>query len=255
VDAAAMTLATASPRELFAAPSKFIGWITPSANTVVERVTLGILRGFPDVSPHFSRTSVVGAIDPFPLTYDFDDMLATAKVLGDAQLDVVAWNGSKGGSLDFGLDRQLVERIEHLTGAKSTTSTLAIDAVLREDRVKRFALACPYVDSYRERIVRSFAREGYECVAARSFGLSDNFSFSQIPLDDIAAMLREVAKEKPQAIIAFCTNFPAAPIVAEMERELGVPVYDSVTMGVWGALKLIGIDTRAGRDWGQVFER
>ena len=250
-----MTSPEASPRELFLAPSKFIGWITPSANTVVERVTLGILRRFPEVSPHFSRTSVVGAVDPFPLTYDFDDMLATAKVLGDAQLDVVAWNGSKGGSLGFALDHDLVARIEQLTGAKSTTSTLAIDKVLREDGVKRFALACPYVDSYRERIVRSFAREGYECVAARNFGLSDNYSFSQIPLDDIAAMLRELAKQRPQAIITFCTNFPAAPIVPEMERELGVPIYDTVTMGVWGALKRLGLDTRAGRDWGQVFDR
>lgn len=250
-----MTSHSASPREIFTSPTKFIGWLTPSANTVVERVTLGILRAFPQVSPHFSRTSVVGAVDPFPLTYDFDDMLATAKVLGDAQLDVVAWNGSKGGSLDFALDHDLVARIEALTGAKSTTSTLAIDQVLREDGVKRFALACPYVDSYRERIVRSFAREGYDCVDARNSGLADNYSFSQIPLDDIVAMLREVAKAKPQAIITFCTNFPAAPIVAEMERELGIPIYDTVTMGVWGALKCLGIDARAGRDWGQVFER
>jgi maleate isomerase len=250
-----MSSLDASPRAIFTAPKQFVGWITPSANTVVERITLGILRHFPGVSPHFSRTSVVGAVDPFPLTYDFDDMLATAKVLGDAQLDVVAWNGSKGGSLDFALDHDLVGRIETLTGAESTTSTLAIDRVLREDGVKRFALACPYVDSYRERIVRSFAREGYECVAARNFGLADNYSFSQIPLDHIAAMLREVAKSKPQAIVTFCTNFPAGPIVPEMERELGIPIYDTVTMGVWGALKCLDIDTRAGRDWGRVFER
>lgn len=247
--------AEASPRALFTAPSTFIGWITPSANTVVERITIGILRHFPQVSPHFSRTSVVGAVDPFPLSYDFDDMLATAKVLGDAKLDVVAWNGSKGGSLDFALDHQLVQRVEQLTRARSTTSTLAIDQVFREDGIRRFALACPYVDSYRERIVRSFAREGYECVAARNFGLSDNYSFSQIPLDDIVAMLRDVARSKPQAIVTFCTNFPAAPLVPEMERELGIPIYDTVTMGVWGALKHARVDTRSGRDWGRVFER
>ena len=244
-----------SPRDIFWGPKHFVGWITPSANTVVERVTLGILRNFPAVSPHFSRTSVVGAVDPFPLTYDFDDMLATARVLGDAKLDVVAWNGSKGGSLDFALDRELVARIEALTGAKSSTSTLAIEQVFKQDGVKTFGLACPYVDSYRERIVKTFAREGYECVAARNAGLSDNYSFSQIPANDMVAMLRDVATAKPQAIITFCTNFPAAPLVAEMEEELGIPIYDTVTMGVWGALKLLGLDTRAGRAWGRVFER
>ena len=244
-----------TPCERFGAPKHFLGWITPSANTVVERVTLGILRDFPAVSPHFSRTSVVGAVDPFPLTYDFDDMLATAAKLGDAKLDVVAWNGSKGGSLDFALDHELVERIEALTGARSTTSTLAIDQVLREDGVRRYALACPYVDAYRERIVASFARQGYECVAALNAGLSDNFSFSQIPLNHIAGMLRELGRARPQAIISFCTNFPAAPLVAEMELELGLPIYDTVSMGVWGALKRVGIDTRPGRAWGMVFGR
>lgn len=244
-----------TPRALFEAPSHFIGWITPSANTVVERVTLGILRQFPQVSPHFSRTSVVGSVDPFPLTYDFDDMLATARVLGDARLDVVAWNGSKGGSLDFALDHDLVARIAAMTGARSITSTLAIDRVFREDRVTRFALACPYVDSYRDRIVSSFARQGYTCTAARNAGLSDNYAFSQIALDDIVGMLRQLATSRPQAIVCFCTNFPAAPLVAEMEAELGIPIYDTVSMGVWGALRLAGVDTRAAADWGSAFTR
>jgi maleate isomerase len=68
-------------------------------------------------------------------------------------------------------------------------------------------------------------------------------------------MLREVATSKPQAIVTFCTNFPAAPVVAEMERELGIPIYDTVTMGVWGVLSMLGLDTQPGREWGRVFER
>jgi maleate isomerase len=126
---------------------------------------------------------------------------------------------------------------------------------LREDGVTQYALACPYVDAYRERIVATFAREGYQCVAARNSGLTDNYSFSQISRDDIVAMLRDVARARPQVIITFCTNFPAAPLVAEMEDELGIPIYDTVTMGVWGALKLVDVDTSPGRAWGRVFER
>ena len=85
--------------------------------------------------------------------------------------------------------------------------------------------------------------------------MTDNYSFSQIAPDDIVAMLRDVARAKPQVIITFCTNFPAAPLVAEMEDELGIPIYDTVTMGVWGALRLAGIDTMPGRAWGRVFAR
>jgi maleate isomerase len=198
---------------------------------------------------------VVGSVDPFPSTYDFGDMLRCAALLADAKLDVVAWNGSKGGSLDFQLDHELVARIEAATGARSMTSTLAIDRVFREDGVRRFALCCPYVASYRDRIVATFGRAGYDCTAAVTAGLSDNYAFSQISTDEIATMLREVARSQPQAIVTFCTNFPAAPIVAEMEGELGLPIYDTVSMGVWGVLSMLGIDTHRGSAWGQVFER
>ena len=247
--------ASLSPRARFESARTFVGWITPSANTVVERVTLGILDNFPAVSPHFSRTSVVGSHDPFPDGYDEAGMLGAARLLADAKLDVVAWNGSKAGSIDFALDRELVARIEELTGARSTTSTLAIDGVLREDGVSRFALVCPYVDGYRDRVVATFARAGYECVAVRNSGLCDNHSFAQVGLDDIAGMLRDVAAARPQAIVTYCTNFPAAPVVAEMEEELGIPIYDSVTMAVWDALRLARVPTAPGRAWGRVFER
>ncbi|MDB5851048.1 MAG: hypothetical protein JWP29_4800, partial [Rhodoferax sp.] len=98
-------------------------------------------------------------------------------------------------------------------------------------------------------------REGYGCVAMVNSGLKDNFSFSTVPPDTIVAMLREAARAKPQAIITYCTNFAAAPLVAEMEAELGIPIYDSVTMAVWQALKLVGVDTAPGEAWGQVFKR
>lgn len=237
------------------APCIGIGTITPSANTIVERVTLAILRAFPEVSAHFSRTEVVGDKDPFPAGYDLASMLEAARLLGHAHLDVVCWNGSKAGGIDFALDRDLVQRIVELTGAKSTTSTLAIDEVFRADRVERFGLVSPYMEGYNRNIVATFAREGYECVAETHSGLADNFSFSRVAPDAIAAMLREVAKSKPQAILTFCTNFPAAPLVAEMEDELGIPIYDTTSIAVWKSLKLAGVDTRRAREWGRLFER
>jgi len=40
-----------------------------------------------------------------------------------------------------------------------------------------------------------------------------------------------------------------------MEEELGIPIYDTVSMGVWGALRLAGVDTRVAADWGSAFTR
>ena len=86
--------------------------ITPSGNTVVERVTVAILENFTEVSCHFSRTAVVGATDPHPASYDWDSMLGAARLLSHAKPDMIVWSGSKAGSIAFDLDRELCHRIE-----------------------------------------------------------------------------------------------------------------------------------------------
>jgi len=242
------------PRDALAAQRIFIGTITPSGNTIVERVTLAVLREFPEVSAHFSRTPVFGDRDPFPDSYDFDGMLAAARLLAHASPDVLIWNGSKGGSVDFALDRELVAQIKNATGLACTTSVLALDELLTARGVKRFALVSPYDAGYQQRVIKTFARAGYDCVAEAHSDLRDNLSFARVPGADIAAMLRTVAAAKPEAIVTFCTNFPAAAVVADMEAELGLPIYDSTLLPVWKGLKMAGVDTRRGRAWGSLFE-
>ena len=61
--------------------TKAIGTITPSGNVVVERVTAAILQDFPEVSGHFSRIPVFGSSDSYKDDYDWDSMLATARLL------------------------------------------------------------------------------------------------------------------------------------------------------------------------------
>jgi len=111
-----------SCKDMLLGHQKFVGFITPSGNTIVERVTLGILRHFPEVSPHFSRTPVFGAQDPFPDDYDWDSMLEAARLLGHADLSVITWNGSKGAIIGLDKDRILGDRITDITGVASTTS-------------------------------------------------------------------------------------------------------------------------------------
>jgi maleate isomerase len=242
------------PRNALTAHRVFLGTITPSGNTVVERVTLAVLADFPEVSPHFSRTPVHGERDPFPGTYDFDSMLAAARLLAHARPDVIVWNGSKGGSIDFALDHELCRRITVETGVPATTSTLALDEVFKATGVKRYALVSPYDTAYQQKTIASFGRAGYECTGEAHSDLKDNLSFASVPADAIAAMVREVARTKPDAIVAWCTNFPAAPVVPSLERELGIPVYDSTVLPIWKALRLCDVDTRRGHRWGRLFD-
>jgi maleate isomerase len=243
-----------TPLARLASQIRFIGVITPSGNTVVERVTIGVLTAFPEVSCHFSRTGVVGATDPYPESYDWGSMLGAARLLSHAKPDILVWSGSKAGSIAFDLDRELCRRIEAETGIGATTSTLALVDVLQASSTRRIAIVTPYTAAYQKKVIATFEREGYACVAEACAGLTDNLSYAAMPLDDIRTMFRDVAKAKPEAIVAWCTNFFAAPLAVEMEAETGIPLYDSTALAVWHPLRLLGYDTKPAREWGRLFE-
>lgn len=237
----------------FRQKSVALGVITPSANVVVERITTAILADFPAVSGHFSRISVVGAQNPYSRGYDWDDMMRAAHLLGHARPDVISWNGSKGGSIGFAADHDLCARITAETGRPASTSTIAVEALFQSHAVRRFGLVTPYTKPYQDRIIATFAREGYACIAESRADLTDNFSYCEVDDERIARMVEEVAEAKPDAVLIYCTNFPAAPLVDELEQRLGLPIFDSVSIGVWHALSVAGVDTRPGRRWGSVF--
>jgi maleate isomerase len=233
--------------------NKAIGMITPSANIVVERVSAAILASFPEVSAHFSRTTVKGSHDAYPDTYDWDGMLGAARLLGDAKLDVICWNGSKAGSIGFNIDRELCRRITADTGIPATSSTLAIEEVLKKRGFSRIAIVTPYTTEYQCKILKTFHAEGLTCVAEEHAGVTDNFSFSLIDDDTITGMVKSVARSQPDAIITYCTNFPAAHLVASIEADAGIPIYDSVSIGVWQALRAAGVSTNRGIKWGSLY--
>jgi maleate isomerase len=233
--------------------TKAIGTITPSGNVVVERVTAAILQDFPEVSGHFSRIPVFGSSSAYANTYDWDSMMTAARLLSHAHLDVICWNGSKGVSLGFDAETELCERITGETGIKATTSVRALDAVLRGSGVKTIGLVSPHDDAYQAMVVAEFDKRGYRCIAEAHAGFSDNFSYCTVPDADIVAMVRKVAVAKPDAIVTFCTNFPAAHLVAPLEQEIGIPIYDTTSIGVWDALRRAGLATGRGARWGRLF--
>ena len=232
----------------------YIGTITPSGNTVVERVTMGITRDLPAVSAHFSRTPVFGSADLSPAAYALDGLLGAARLLAHAAPNVLVWNGSKGAGIGFKHDRALVALLERETGIKATTSILGMVALLGARGIRRIAVVTPYSRSAQKKTIDCLACEGFECVADACSELSDNLSYASVPVEQISAMARQVAAAKPQAIVCLCTNVPAAVVAAPLEAELGIPVYDSTALGVWHALQLCGSDTRAAAPlWGSLF--
>jgi maleate isomerase len=234
-------------------PAKFLGTIVPSSNRIVERVTNAVLADFPETSAHFGRVSVTGDKVHLSTTHDWGRMLDTAQMLADARLDAIVWNGSKGAGLGFGADRELCRRIEDKAGVPATTSVLAIEEIFRTCGVERFALVTPFPSDYQARVIETLGREGFHCTAERHLDIADNHAIGLVTEEETARLVRVVAQSRPDAVLILCTNLFGAPVVAPLERELGLPVFDSVSAGVWHLLKLAGVDPCRAPHWGSLF--
>ncbi len=234
---------------------KRIGVLTPSSNTALEPLTSAMVSGIPGVTAHFSRFGVTEISLRDQSTNQFDDslILQAARLLADAHVDVICWSGTSASWLGFERDRQLCARITEATGIPATTSVLALNELLAAQGARTLGLVSPYVDDVQQRIIANYRAIGIECVAESHLGITVNFDFGLVAPETLSRMLREVAAARPDAMTVMCTNLHGAQLVDELERELGIPIYDSVSTVVWKALQLVGADTRELRGWGRMF--
>lgn len=231
-----------------------LGMLTPSSNTVLEPVCAEMLRAMPNASAHFSRFRVteISLRDAALGQFRPEPMLEAASLLADAHVQSICWNGTSASWLGLDRDRALCAAVAEHTGVPATSSVLALEEIFRLYGIERYGLVSPYLDDVQARIVANFREEGFDCVGERHLGISDNYAFGEVGAGELIRMIREVAAAGPQAITVLCTNLRAAPLVEALERELGIPIYDSIATALWGSLRLAGVSPRLA-GWGRLF--
>ncbi len=136
-----------------------LGMLTPSSNTVLEPMTARMLEGLPEVSVHFGRFRVtrIALSDDALRQFDPAPMLDAARLLADAKVDVIAWNGTSAGWLGVDSDLRLCEAITAATGIPATSSVLALNQALALLGARSLGLVTPYTTDVQERIVATYA--------------------------------------------------------------------------------------------------
>ena len=64
--------------------------------------------------------------------------------------------------------------------------------------------------------------------------------------------LETAMESRPDVLLAWCTNYPAAPLAADIEAETGIPFWDATALGLLAALQAAGIAERPGPAWGSM---
>ena len=160
-----------------------LGLLTPSSNTALEQ-------------------------------FDEASVLEASRLVADARVDVIAWNGTSSGWLGFEADVALCRRIEQETGVRCCTSVLALNEIMEKAGRQCFGLITPCLDNVHWASVANCARSGFDCVAERHLGHSVNFSFSEVEPEQIRQRARQVAETGPQCLTTFCTNLRVARLAS-----------------------------------------
>ena len=211
---------------------KRLGVLTPSSNTVLEPVAVGLTAGLPNLSLHFTRFRVteISLSEVALKQFAIDNIVEAARLLADARVDAISWSGTSAAWLGLDYDRALCAAILNDTGTPATTATLSMVDALHARGIRRVGLVTPYTESVQQRIIETFAKESIDVVTERRLNFTDNFSFAEATDEQILDMARQVGASRPGAILILCTNLRGAPLVEEIEREARTPVLDSVVL-------------------------
>ena len=233
-----------------------LGMLTPSSNTVLEPVTMAMLAYLPDVSAHFSRFKVTEIALSEQALGQFDDseILRAAELLAHAKVDAIAWNGTSASWLGF-------DRVTS-SCASASAPPLALPPARPCWHFARFSSergSGGWASS--RRIAATCSPRSWRTGGRRGFTAGPNgicgcriISRSRRSLEEeIANLVRAVARDGCDAVAIVCTNMRGAGLAEPLERELGIPIYDSIATTLWKSLAVAGISPRASRDGAACF--
>jgi maleate isomerase len=233
-----------------------IGMLVPSSNTVAEPYTQAMLAGTPGITLHVARFRVtrLDLSDAALGQFTTAPLLDAAALLADAKPHAICLNATASCYTGLDGDRALLAAIAEATGVPGATAMLALETLLRRIGARRIGLVTPFLHDVQEATLKVLRGEGWPIVAERHLNDPGNYSFATWPDDTVAGLAREVAAEGVDAIAIVSTNLRGGRVAPVLERELGIPVLDTVATALWGALAAAGADPRRIRGWGRAFE-
>lgn len=208
------------------------------------------------VTVHITR---VALSDPADLEHigrmsETRNLVAAARLLADLQPDCISWADTSG-SFMFGPNgaTEQVEAIRRATGVPASTTSTAVLLALRRLRVRRVAVASPYIDEVNCKLVEFFTSHDFEIGRLRSLELSQEGAIHRASPETVYRLARAAWFDGAEALFIPCTDFEAINLIHLLERNLGKPVVTANQATMWHALRLAGItDGVAG--FGQLME-
>lgn len=118
-----------------------------------------------------------------------------------------------------------------------TSSGAAMDA-LRRSGARSVSIVSPYSAVLTSRLADFVAESGFDVASTHYLGL--HRGIAAVSKTTIVDLVRQTAGSGADAVFVTCTSMRTFGIVAQLEAELGVPVFTSNQVSLWAALDAAG---------------
>lgn len=203
-----------------------------------------------DVTLHFTRTPYTPLTVGLDLAHAVSEPAAVegaVRALGGIEPDVVAYACSSGSFVD-GLagERSLRQTMCQAGAAHAVTTSGAAVEALRACGTRRVAVASPYTPELTDELAGFLEEAGFEVVSAVHLGLQSRIA--DVAPGTIRDLVRQAHSPDADAVFLACTGLRTLGIVAQIEAEIGRPLFTANQVTLWSALRIVGALRPAGKE-------
>jgi maleate isomerase len=103
--------------------------------------------------------------------------------------------------------------------------------------IKRFALGTPYPATIHALAPAFFTARGYEVVSDRTLNIMKMMDVPKVAPQEIRDFVATLDRKNADAVVLLATDLPCFSVLAELEREVGLPVLTSNQTILWSAMR------------------
>lgn len=215
-----------------------IGLLVPSVNTVVEAEFNALVPE--GVTVHSTRMYITHPTVE-TLTRMNQDIKTAAELIATMHPTAVAFACTTGSLLEgVGYDTQLVQRIQEIVKVPTTATVTAVIQAFKKLGAKKVSVGTPYNEELTERERDFFEKSGVRVLKIKGLNFQGG-EWLEDYLHRVKKLAREVNHPEADAVFLSCTNMKTLPVIAELETELGKPVFSSNVATFWDVMRLMGI--------------
>ncbi|MEQ8586140.1 MAG: Asp/Glu racemase [Thalassobaculaceae bacterium] len=195
------------------------------------------------VALYHSRVEMAADVTAETLGRMREDIPRAAGMLPEtAPFDVIGY-GCTSGATVIGPDGVADCIHRHFPTAAVTEPLSASRAAFAALGIRRLALLSPYIEPVSRALREAFQASGTEIAAFASFEEGRESVVARMtPHSLLAAIEETVAGQRIDGVFMSCTNLRMAPVLAEAERRVGVPVLASNQVLAWHMMRLAGLE-------------